>query len=46
LRRLRNRVAHHDSLLAVDVHSRFNGMLRLLSHIDSRFPSQRASSRR
>lgn len=39
LRTLRNRVAHHDNLLGVDVQHRFNGMLSLLSKIDPGYPT-------
>jgi hypothetical protein len=43
LRRLRNRVAHHDNLLEVEVRHRLNGILSLLSKIDSTFPSLAAA---
>jgi hypothetical protein len=39
LRRLRNRVAHHDNILGVDVPHRFNGMLSLLSKMDPAYPA-------
>jgi hypothetical protein len=39
LRRLRNRVAHHDNLLGVDVRHRLDGMLALLSTIDPGLPA-------
>jgi hypothetical protein len=39
LRRLRNRVAHHDNLLRVDVHHRLNGMLSLMAKMDPSYPS-------
>jgi hypothetical protein len=39
LRRLRNRVAHHDNLLEVNVHGRLNGMLSVLAKIDPDYPS-------
>lgn len=38
LRRLRNRVAHHDNLLQVDVRHRQNGILSLLSKVDPALP--------
>lgn len=38
LRRLRNRVAHHDNLLGVDVPHRMNGMLSVLATIDADYP--------
>lgn len=38
MRRLRNRVAHHDNLLAVNVPHRLNGILSLLSKVDGSFP--------
>lgn len=38
LRRLRNRIAHHDNLLGVDVRHRLNGMLALLAKVDDRYP--------
>jgi hypothetical protein len=37
IRRLRNRVAHHDNILGVDLRHRLNGMLALLARIDPRF---------
>lgn len=43
LRRLRNRIAHHDNLLAVDVRHRLNGMLALLAKIDDRYPALAAA---
>ncbi|MFJ1511848.1 hypothetical protein [Cellulosimicrobium funkei] len=43
LRRLRNRVAHHDNLLDVEVRHRLNGILSLLSKIDPTFPSLAAA---
>lgn len=43
LRRLRNRVAHHDNLLQVDVRHRFNGMLSLLAKLDPTFPALAAA---
>lgn len=43
LRRLRNRVAHHDNLLEVDVRHRMNGMLSVLATIDDEYPSLAAS---
>jgi len=39
LRRLRNRIAHHDNLLRVDVQHRFNGMLSLLARMDPDYPA-------
>ena len=38
VRKLRNRVAHHDNLLAVEVNRRLNGMLSLLAKIDPSYP--------
>jgi hypothetical protein len=38
LRRLRNRVAHHDNLLRVDVQHRLNGMLSLMAKMDPNYP--------
>lgn len=49
VRRLRNRVAHHDNLLEVNVTHRVNGALSLLAKIDPAFPplaSARNSLRR
>lgn len=49
LRRLRNRVAHHDSLLEVNVRGRLNGSFALLAQIDPSLPalaSARSSVRR
>lgn len=39
MRRLRNRVAHHDNLLAVNVRARLNESLSLLAKIDTEFPT-------
>ncbi|MBT2502230.1 Abi family protein [Curtobacterium sp. ISL-83] len=39
LRRLRNRVAHHDNLLQVDARHRLNGTLALLAAIDREYPA-------
>lgn len=39
VRKLRNRVAHHDSLLDVEVLRRLNDMLAVLRAVDSRLPS-------
>lgn len=39
LRRLRNRVAHHDNLLAVNITHRQNGMLSVLAQIDPELAS-------
>lgn len=39
LRRLRNRVAHHDNLLHIQPARRFNDMLSLLAKIDSGYPA-------
>ncbi|MDO4258018.1 MAG: Abi family protein [Actinomycetaceae bacterium] len=39
LRRLRNRIAHHENLLAVDTHARLNGSLALLRQIDQQLPA-------
>lgn len=39
VRRLRNRVAHHDNLLEVDISARLNGSLKLLSFINPDFPT-------
>lgn len=39
LRRLRNRVAHHDNLLQVRLTARLNGMLSLLAKLDSGYPA-------
>lgn len=39
MRRLRNRVAHHDNLLGVNVRSRLNESLSLLAKIDRDFPT-------
>lgn len=39
VRLLRNRVAHHDSLLNVDVSKRLNDMLAVLGAIDRKYPS-------
>lgn len=38
LRRLRNRVAHHDNLLEVEVRHRLNGTLALLAKMDKGYP--------
>lgn len=38
IRKLRNRVAHHDNLLGVEVDHRLNDMLAILRSIDTRFP--------
>ena len=38
IRRLRNRVAHHDNLLSVQVNHRLNDMLAILQVVDERFP--------
>lgn len=38
LRKLRNRVAHHDSLLAVNVRHRLNDILSLVAKIDPALP--------
>lgn len=38
IRRLRNRIAHHDNLLAVDTTARLNGSLALLVRIHADFP--------
>ena len=38
IRRLRNRIAHHDNLLTVDTGARLNGSLSLLAAIDPEFP--------
>ena len=43
LRRLRNRVAHHDNLLQVDVRHRLNGMLALLASLDQDYPALAAA---
>ncbi len=43
MRRLRNRVAHHDNLLEVDVRHRLNGILSLLSKVDPAFPALAAT---
>jgi len=43
LRRLRNRVAHHDNLLGVEANRRFNGMLSLLTKIDRSYPDLAAA---
>ncbi len=39
MRRLRNRVAHHDNLLGVNVRARLNESLSLLAKIDREFPA-------
>lgn len=39
VRRLRNRIAHHDNLLEVDTTARLNGSLALLACIHSDFPA-------
>ena len=39
MRQLRNRVAHHDNLLGVDVRHRQNGVLSLLSKVDPVLPN-------
>lgn len=39
MRRLRNRVAHHDNLLNVNVRARLNESLSLLAKIDPDFPT-------
>lgn len=39
LRRLRNRVAHHDNLLQVRLPDRLNSMLSLLAKLDSNYPA-------
>ncbi|GAB3306055.1 Abi family protein [Pseudoclavibacter terrae] len=39
LRRLRNRVAHHDNLLHIQPARRFNDMLSLLAKIDRSYPA-------
>ena len=38
IRSLRNRVAHHDNLLGVEVSHRLNDMLSILRKIDPTFP--------
>lgn len=38
IRRLRNRIAHHDNLLSVDIVARLNGSLALLALINRDFP--------
>lgn len=38
IRKLRNRVAHHDNLLGVEVGHRLNDMLAVLREMDERFP--------
>lgn len=38
LRRLRNRVAHHDNLLEVQARHRINGMLSLLAKLHTDYP--------
>lgn len=43
LRRLRNRIAHHDNLLGVETRHRLNGMLSLLAKLDPTYPSLAAS---
>ncbi|ROQ02166.1 Abi-like protein [Rathayibacter sp. PhB93] len=44
LRRLRNRVAHHDDLLDVALPHRLNDMLSILGRIDAAYPSFAAAS--
>lgn len=39
MRRLRNRVAHHDNLLQVNIRARLNESLSLLAKIDQDFPT-------
>jgi hypothetical protein len=39
MRQLRNRVAHHDNLLEVDIRHRQNGALSLLSKVDPALPA-------
>lgn len=39
VRRLRNRVAHHDNLLGVEVEHRLNDMLAILRAVDSDLPA-------
>ena len=39
IRRLRNRIAHHDNLLGVDTTARLNGSLALLGCIHADFPA-------
>lgn len=46
LRRLRNRIAHHDNLLGVEVNRRFRGMLSLLAKIDRSYPDLAAARSR
>ena len=43
LRRLRNRGAHHDNLLEVNVSHRLNDILALLSKVNAAFPSLAAA---
>lgn len=43
MRQLRNRVAHHDNLLAVDIRHRQNGILSLLSKVDPALPALAAA---
>ncbi|WP_166645315.1 MULTISPECIES: Abi family protein [Microbacteriaceae] len=43
LRRLRNRVAHHDNLLEVALKHRLNGMLSLLAKLDPAYPQLAAA---
>ncbi len=38
VRRLRNRVAHHDSLLGVDINRRLNDMLAILADVNPAYP--------
>lgn len=46
LRKLRNRVAHHDNLLNVEITRRLNGMLSLLAKIDHSYPGLAAARSR
>lgn len=43
MRQLRNRVAHHDNLLEVDIRHRQNGVLSLLSKVDPVLPALAAA---
>lgn len=44
IRRLRNRIAHHENLLSVDTVARLNGSLALLASVDPDFPALVMSS--
>jgi hypothetical protein len=39
IRRIRNRIAHHDNLLKIDTTARLNGSLTLLRYINPSFPN-------